>query len=1153
MKRLFKYRNVWVVALAMALVGCVSSDDIDAAKRENMKIRLWAGIGKSPANTQSVRGNASSTSGILTPSSKEKLRIGMVRIDELYSGNYPAFVGCGNDGNPNPIQAELDVPKDGNSGYRDINFISSSQFFYTATDVVKFAAWYPYGEGVYGSGVYNSTDEKTTITFPVPGDVDVMYGNVVSGTQDDGFEVMTFDHALCVYRIYIYCMRDGDEGSNWGKLETMKLEDLPNSCTITLPTEKNGEEAKRFTITYAGKEDVVLNDPNNNIFFDPGESIPVDLRNRRLVAKCVCAPPADGLLNISLTTSEATARQRVSIARNFQAGHAYDIVLRFSDHGLINPDVSVEDWNKHDHDVTQEVAVEMFYDLSRYGTANCYLINSANYGYSFNATVKGNGDSSLVGNDDTTLNPGYVDILWTDMPTVEINGEQKQTVQLVSNRLSNNRVLLKVLGNPKDTEDKTLKAEGNVIIAAYKDESKSEILWTWHLWITDRVNNHGNPNGYIVQDRNLGAIAAEPENGSGKGMLGLYYQWGRPTPFRMPEDNTRKVPSDTAQAADAEWAVKNPTTLYGANASNNDWLETTNNQLWGYQNDFTKAQKTIYDPCPQGYMVADKRVWESIATYQTTDGWQDGGLGAKINVGGTDIWYPIQGYISADGTCVPAVSNVRLWSSVVDINSTKNPFELRYNASGDATAVAQQTKRNVALPVRCVSGHSVESITNLSAAQTANCYMVHRSGYYKFKANVRGNGVVQLLTTNSGQLQDIADGMSANFTPAKVDFLWYQGDFNNGWKNDENNKPPVDPVNPKNYKYAEKDIPMLIMDDGKLDEDGYVTFYVGEFRKGNIGLAAYDDAGNIIWSWHFWFTDRPKNIVTGKAHLMDRFLGATFAPAISGTPLRFSDANQQLATFGFYYQWGKKDPFFGPRTIDAKDDSSDAPQCSTYWVKDKGAWTASDTFVTDVPVRVSFAPATPMTFRKRSNENAKEGAGSHWYTDDFVTGSRNQNMWGYCNTGSEYGEGYSKTVHDPCPPGYRVMHYQVWYYNSFTPSSTNSESYVNSSDAKTTTLSTELNYNNGGIVLTKKGFYGPEEEDETGPILYAWYPYVGQRDGWSGCIQSVAEIGYISTCMPRGTYNTRYYVYNKANKTSGQNHDSGGGSATGRVVRCMKE
>ena len=1110
MKILLKYRTVWIVALTMLLAGCVASGDVDTLKNENMRIRLWAGIDKASVSIEESRGNANSTSGILTPTSNEKLTIGMARIDELYSANYPAFIDCGSNGRPNPIKAELDFPDPNNSYYRDVNFLSSSQFFYTATDIVKFAAWYP-----WETGVYSSTAEKTTVTFPITGEVDVMYGNVTSGSQTDGFDIMTFDHALCVYRIYVYRMHDDDEDLSWGKLETMTLKSMPNSCTITLPKRKDGAGAKSFGISYAGEQDIELDDPENNIYFNPGNSIPIGLANRHLAAKCISAPPANGLLNISLTTSKTTASQRVSIARNFQAGHAYDIVLRFSDHGLINADVSVEDWIKHDHDVSQEVTVDMFYDLSRYGTANSYIINSANYGYSFDATVKGNGDSSLVGNVDTSVNTGWIDILWSDMPNYNGN----PTVQLVSNQLSNHRVLFKVLGNPNDINDKSLKSEGNVILAAYKDSSKQEILWTWHLWITDRVNIHGNPNGYLVQDRNLGAIAAAPENGQGTNMWGLYYQWGRPTPFK----GGITLQSTTELAETVDEAVKNPTTLYG-NGSSGDWLQTRNNMLWGYQNDFTKAQKTIYDPCPPGYMVADKRVWESVATYQTTNGWNE--LGAKIEVGGNIVWYPIQGSIGANGSLNQAESGVRMWSSVVDINQSGYPFELRYNSSGNATTTASQY-RHTALPVRCVSGHSVEVVTNLSVPQTANSYMIHRSGYYKFKANVRGNGVMQLLATDSDNkttvIKEIAEGISANIAPAKVDFLWYQGDFcDTNWTTDVN-------------KPNEAEIPMILLDGGVPDKDGYVSFYVGDFHKGNVGLAAYDTSGNILWSWHLWFTDVPKDVTTGNYSLMDRFLGATFAPTISGNSITFS-GNQQLATYGFYYQWGKKDPFFGPRTVNATDNTNNnTAQCSTYWVKSyNGTWTARDTFDTAGTVRVSEAHTTPLTFRNRSNSGAEQDAGSHWYTDDFVTSKTSQHMWGYGQVGNAAGQGITKTVHDPCPPGYMVMYHEVWFYNSLA------ESYANKSDRTANTLSNEDDFHGGGIVLTKSHF------DRV------WYPFVGRRGGYGGRISDAGSIGYIATCMPRGNYNTRYYYYSKTQTK--QDHDNGGGgSAIARVVRCMKE
>ena len=320
---------------------------------------------------------------------------------------------------------------------------------------------------------------------------------------------------------------------------------------------------------------------------------------------------------------------------------------------------------------------------------------------------------------------------------------------------------------------------------------------------------------------------------------------------------------------------------------------------------------------------------------------------------------------------------------------------------------------------------------------------------------------------------------------------------------------------------------MILLDGGKPDKDGYVTFYVGDFHKGNVGLAAYDTSGNILWSWHLWFTDVPKDVTTGNYSLMDRFLGATFAPTISGDKITFS-GNQQLATYGFYYQWGKKDPFFGPSSVDSADNTNNnTPQCSTYWTKAyNGTWTARDTFDTAGIVRVSEAPATPLTFRKRTGGESDNN--SFWYTDDFVTSKISQHMWGYGQVGNAAGQGVTKTVHDPCPPGYMVMYHQVWHVN-------NSNTYVGESNG-TYDPTNEDDFHGGGMVLTKSGF------DR------AWYPYTGYRDGGNGRVTGVGSEGRITTCMPYGNYNIRYYYYRKAK--IGQTNF---GSAAAQAVRCMKE
>ena len=595
-----------LLVAAVVTMGCLNDSDLGTSARNPMEVRLWADVGYSPnlvySPQSATRGNANSTSGIIDAATDTVMMLGMARIDELYTPSYPDFLNC-----DEPILAEMGQPNAANSYIRDITFTSSAQFFYNTTDYVKYVAWQPWLPSEEGYE-YSSNGDATTVKIPITGDSDIMYGDVVTGSHSDGFDVMEFNHALCIYRIYIYSMQeeDGTQSVSWGVLEDMNIEDLPTSCILTLPK----DESEAFGVAYEGRETLYLSDPNNNIFFDAGDKIPVGLANRRMVAKCVAAPPADGVLNISLATSKAEARQRVSIARNFKAGYAYDIVLRFSNHGYINPDVSVGEWKRYEDVIEQEVEVDMFYNLSNYETANSYIVNSANYGYCFDATVKGNGDSSLVGGGDTSLAPKYVDILWDDTPMITIDGVQRKALTLDLHELSHNRVLFHVQGNPDNLEDKRLLSEGNVVIAAY-DEEGGNILWTWHIWLTDRVRTQGYPNGYIVHDRNLGAVSSVPDGAVG--MDGLYYQWGRPTPFKSASSGVygavSKVPSNPATVATVEEAVANPTTLYGSgNTSQNDWLATQNNALWGYQNEYT-------DPKRQFTTLVLPDIWSPISVY----------------------------------------------------------------------------------------------------------------------------------------------------------------------------------------------------------------------------------------------------------------------------------------------------------------------------------------------------------------------------------------------------------------------------------------------------------------------------------------------------------------------------------------------------------
>ncbi|MCC8095751.1 MAG: hypothetical protein LIP05_10555 [Tannerellaceae bacterium] len=155
--------------------------------------------------------------------------------------------------------------------------------------------------------------------------------------------------------------------------------------------------------------------------------------------------------------------------------------------------------------------------------------------------------------------------------------------------------------------------EGNAIVAAV-DLTTQEILWSWHLWVTnDTPDTHTTyHNGVTFMDRNLGALSATP----GRETYGLLYQWGRKDPFpgASPLTGTEQEIYDlsgtpveiriaTVEEQDNRTnAVQHPTTFYtSATAPYYSWtgLVASTNLLW----EDAEGEKTAYDPCPDGWRV----------------------------------------------------------------------------------------------------------------------------------------------------------------------------------------------------------------------------------------------------------------------------------------------------------------------------------------------------------------------------------------------------------------------------------------------------------------------------------------------------------------------------------------------------------------------
>ena len=163
--------------------------------------------------------------------------------------------------------------------------------------------------------------------------------------------------------------------------------------------------------------------------------------------------------------------------------------------------------------------------------------------------------------------------------------------------------------------------KGNVVLAL---KDKGEIVWTWHIWITDDIKEFPHEGGIMFLDRNIGALSAQMGS-SPIDNFGFVYQWGRKDPFfggngsrnetvamSIARENTIvnsgvTWPNPSSSIATAETARKNPM-LFICNNTNStnlnvpvDWLSGSSTPIrW------SDINKTDNDPCPLGYKVPGK-------------------------------------------------------------------------------------------------------------------------------------------------------------------------------------------------------------------------------------------------------------------------------------------------------------------------------------------------------------------------------------------------------------------------------------------------------------------------------------------------------------------------------------------------------------------
>lgn len=322
---------------------------------------------------------------------------------------------------------------------------------------------------------------------------------------------------------------------------------------------------------------------------------------------------------------------------------------------------------------------------------------------------------------------------------------------------------------------------------------------------------------------------------------------------------------------------------------------------------------------------------------------------------------------------------------------------------------------------------------DLSAGGTANCYLVTSPGFYKFKADVKGNGVVP------SQLESVAG--ETVIAPKSALVLWYNTlQTSNNWVDES----PV------------------YLSSVSIDSDGYIKFYTPDvFVPGNVVIAAFAEEGvtydsitadenkcinnaTLLWSWNIWaaegYDPETSTITAGGKQFMNRLLGAT----ISG--IGTTGDYIPVGAVGNYYQWGRKDPFpafsdytvtiptqytnilFGTPTytpikalkIDGQSSKMNLDgQMFGYRTKESGsldsgnAWNLmkrddiSSDKSTKNKVYVDYATVHP--YKCITNNGNTFGGWRTWLNGDDPS---YKSLWGESDL--------KKTLFDPCPAGWRV-------------------------------------------------------------------------------------------------------------------------------------
>lgn len=268
-------------------------------------------------------------------------------------------------------------------------------------------------------------------------------------------------------------------------------------------------------------------------------------------------------------------------------------------------------------------------------------------------------------------------------------------------------------------------AKGGISGMLVMDKNK-DVIWGTNLWLTmvdittakyDACEKYGA--GEVI-DRNIGTD--ELGNINSWRPSGAFFQWGRPFAIQGNGNATSRrnfTSDDATKVTSLDVSAENPFTLYYYTSSDNlDWYYGTGSSgrendlddLWGNPNTgtttnvYVRGTKSIYDPCPKGYMVVCPTIIKEVEDNYKTDG-----TGLTV-LNATDYpyftykgihWLFAGGYLSSQSISWKSVGSFCGYWSNSHIGNSGHGRSMEW-ASKTATSWGRSRSKAAAFPVRCM-------------------------------------------------------------------------------------------------------------------------------------------------------------------------------------------------------------------------------------------------------------------------------------------------------------------------------------------------------------------------------------------------------------------------------------------------------------------